>query len=132
EEDTDSIPLAPLIDIVFQLLIFFVVTYSLLQQERELTVDLPRVSDLPAVKAEPEEVIINITENGALIVQEKVWKLAELGEMLKTMTRVYSRPPSVIIRADRDVKYAYPVDVIAVCGAAGIHEIAFVTWKSPE
>lgn len=129
EEQIEGFPLAPLIDIVFMLLIFFVATYSLQQQERELNVELPLASEQPMLKAEPEELIINITEDGKIIVEYKEWKLEELKEMLKNLTRVYSKPPAVIIRADRDVKYSRTIDVLDACATAGIHTISFVTLK---
>ena len=132
EPDEGGIPLTSLLDIISQLILFFTVTYSFQQAEKQMQVRLPQSSQKEPVKMGPEQIIINIAEDGSVIVHNKKWTMEDLREALTTMCRVYSTPPVAIIRADADVKYRFTVDVLDACASSGIHTISFVTVRPTD
>ena len=60
-----TLNLTPLIDVVFLLLVFFLVATRFAEEDRELDVLLPSASEAAAVTAEPNELAINISETGS-------------------------------------------------------------------
>ena len=59
-----SLSITPLIDVVFLLLIFFLVSSRFSEEERELDLNLPSVSEALPASAQPAEMVINIDEQG--------------------------------------------------------------------
>jgi len=132
EPDEGGIPLTSVLDIVFQLLLFFTVTYSFQQEEKLMNVKLPQSSQKDTLKTGPEQIIINIAQDGTVIMHNKKRSIEELRESLTTFCRTYSAPPVAIIRADADVKYRFTVDVLDACAASGIRTISFATVKPTD
>ena len=60
----DALSLTPLIDVVFLLLIFFLVASRLSQEDMELDIPLPSAANAMPMTEEPQEMIVNIDENG--------------------------------------------------------------------
>ena len=62
-----QLPVVPLVDTVFNLLIFFLVATKVAEAERELPVMLPDASEAQAITTKPHELIINIDAEGPLL-----------------------------------------------------------------
>ena len=60
----ESLSVTPLIDVVFLLLIFFLVTSQFEQEERQMELNLPQVSEALPASAQPQELVVNISKNG--------------------------------------------------------------------
>lgn len=119
----DQLPLTPLIDIVFNLLIFFLVATKFAEAERELDVMLPDASEARAVTEKPREMFINIDAQGRYYVSQQFRSLAELQDDLN---RAYVDNPgrvSVVIRADKRCRWEYVVSAINACKKAHIRDI---------
>lgn len=122
--------LAPMIDIVFLLLIFFIVTYQFNEQEKDVDVAVPtssRGNDAPRVQG---EIVINIGKDGAVSVDGKPMTKEELGATLREILRVGgvradSQP--VRLRADADGTTQGLFEVMDVVQEAGIWNISFAT-----
>ena len=111
----DALSLTPLIDVVFLLLIFFLVASRLSQEDMELDIPLPSAANAMPMTEEPQEMIVNIDENGTILVSAKSM---ELDEFKRLLVRAVANNPlgqSVIIRADRRVPLQAPVDVMDAC-----------------
>ena len=78
----DQLPLTPLIDVVFNLLIFFLVATRFAEVERELPVALPQASEARPISARPSELFINIDAAGTYFVTGQIVSLAELDAKL--------------------------------------------------
>jgi biopolymer transport protein ExbD len=108
----------PLIDIVFVLLIFFLMASRFEQEERELKVALPEV-----VEAQPmamtQELVINIAANGRFIVSTQQYNEGQLQNLLEQSKR--NNPhQSVLIRGDSQAAWKYGVRVMGMCNKAKI------------
>ena len=111
--------LTPMIDIVFLLIIFFMVGTRFTDLEREFDVQLPAVSDAPPLTSLPDEIVVNIQKSGKLQVDGKQRSLAELETDL-IVARMRYADQIVVVRGDGEGPYQNVVDVVAVCWRAGI------------
>ena len=118
--------LAPMIDIVFLLLIFFIVTWSYARFETELDVSVPAASESEDPKRSIGEIIVNVREDGTIVVEGREETGASLFERLSAITERFE-DQAVILRGDKSVSYEHIVKTLNVCKEAGIWNIAFAT-----
>jgi len=122
-----TLSLTPLIDVVFLLLVFFLVATRFAQEDRELDVLLPTASTAAAVTSEPNEIAINITQDGHYFVGGQT--LDDTGLLLALNEAVASNPlgQTVIIRADQRVPFQFVANAMNLCNTAGIHDYTIAT-----
>ena len=120
-ETEEPIGLTPLIDMVFLLLIFFLVATSFAQEERDQRIKLPITSSPKPLSAPPKQVIINILADGSIKVGGQVYTRERLAALLN---RVAKNEPDrmVLIRADERSTFRYFAAVVALCRRVGIAE----------
>ena len=120
-EARPTIELMPLIDMVFLLLIFFLVATTFHQEERELEIALPFAKAAGPISASLREIIINVDRAGRIIVGGRATSTEALRELIEV--RVKSNPEQkVAVRGDRGTAYENVVRVLDICKAAGIQE----------
>lgn len=116
-----AVDLTPVIDIVFLLLIFFLVATTFHQTEREMKVALPTASSAAPISMALKELVVNVDEAGSIIVSGKVIDAETLRSIITTA--VANNPEQkVTIRGDRRVPYGGVVLVLDVCKAGGVRE----------
>jgi biopolymer transport protein ExbD len=114
--------LTPLIDMVFLLLIFFLVATTFREEEREMDIQLARTSAVQPLSAPPQQLIINIREDGTTVVGGREYGQAELAAVLREM--VSNHPTrEVLVRADERSIMRYFANVAALCRQAGVGEV---------
>jgi len=119
--------LTPMIDCVFQLLIFFLVATRFAEEERELDVLLPEASEAQAITAKPRETFINIDEQGRYFVSGKFITLDELQQALQQVWVNNPGRASVIIRADKRCRWEPIVAAMNACTKAHIRDYRVTT-----
>ena len=124
-----NIRLMPLIDVVFLLLIFFLVATRFAEEERELDVLLPDASEAQPLTSKPGELFINIDQQGRYYVTGKTLALDELHRTLRTAAVNNPGRVSVIIRADKRVVWSYVVAAMNACNKAKIRDYRVTTLK---
>lgn len=102
-ERSDLIDLTPMIDVVMQLIIFFMYTNQFAQVVRT-QLDLPKEPGEKRDDPEPASIVIDMTANGSLLVEGEPVTRADL--LLRVSTEVRAgeasgKPPTVLLRADR-------------------------------
>ena len=122
-----SLSLTPLIDVVFLLLIFFLVATKFEQEERELSVNLPQASEAQPAIAKPKELFVNVTADGSYFVSGKTVDAVELERILKQAWTNNPGRQKVIIRADEDSKTKHIVRVMDLCNKANIRDYHIAT-----
>jgi len=125
-----SLSLTPLIDIVFLLLIFFLVATRFAEEERELDVQLPDASEAKPLTSKPRELFINIDERGRYYVTGKMVTLSELHPILQKAWVNNPGRASVVIRADKRVAWQYVVGAMNACNKAKIRDYRVTTRES--
>ena len=123
--------MAPMIDILFLLLIFFMSASIFYQLETELSVSVPTADASRDIKREPGEIIINITPDGTIIVNQRKLALAELTTILTRLSKLYKGQP-VIIRADKKTYHEHVIKVLNACAQCDIWNISFATLKKEK
>lgn len=118
--------LAPMLDVMFNLLAFFVATQIFAQWETEIDVKLPTAETGAIPERLPGEIIINITRDGAVVVNQQTLNEAELLDLLNRVTTLF-KDQSVLIRADQATVYEHVVKVLDLCRQADVINIAFAT-----
>lgn len=120
--------LAPMLDVVFLLLIFFVVTQNIIVNEQDLKVKVPTAPKTTEEESRAiDEIIINAREeNGELIItiDREVFTRDKLLAMLKRMVAVNPNQP-VRIRGDAEMRWQKVADVIVTCSQAGVWNVSF-------
>ena len=122
--------IAPMVDILLFLLVFFILTWNFSRNEAELDVKVPAAQEGKETRRPAGEVILNVKKDGGIVMNRRPMSSEEL---LETLTRIAKLYPdqAVILRGDENVDYRFVVDVLDVCRAANIWNVAFATSK-PE
>mgnify|MGYP000042570266 CR=1 FL=1 len=124
--DPVGFQLAPMIDIVFLLLCFFVTSQLFAQWESELDIQLPTAKSAKTPQRLPGEVILNIRADGTVVVSGQTFDAEGLDRLLGRLTELFPGQPGVL-RADRATPYQHVIAVIDACRRAEIWNIAFAT-----
>jgi biopolymer transport protein ExbD len=125
-----NLSLTPLIDIVFLLLIFFLVATRFSEEEREMNVQLPDASEAKPLTSKPRELFINIDEKGRYYVTGKIVTLPQLDPILQAAWINNPGRASVVIRADKRVTWQYVVGAMNACNKAKIRDYRITTSES--
>lgn len=125
-----GINMTPLIDIVFQLLIFFLVSSRLSQQESQMALPLPVAesggdSD---PSSERPRVTLNILVDGELVLVGRRIAAAELVERLRQVVTNYGADVELRVRADREVPYRHVEPMLVACSQAGLTNVTFAVY----
>ena len=115
--------LTPLIDCVFMLIIFFMVT-TVFIKTKGLMVDLPKASS--AEQAPTKDINVVIEEDEVLVINGQKTEWEKLTETLKS-TKEALNSSNVIIQADRQVRHRLIVNVVDAARGQGIEGIVFAT-----
>jgi biopolymer transport protein ExbD len=126
----DNLTMTPLIDVVFNLLIFFLVAPGLAEAERELDVMLPEASEARPLTSKPHEMFINIDRDGRYYVTRTAINLAELDQVLKTAWANNQGHQTVVIRADKRCRWEFVVAAMNACNTAHIHDYRVTTREN--
>lgn len=119
--DSPDIELTPIIDMVFLLLIFFLVTTTFHQVEREMQIALPETESAGPISVALRELIVNVTESGSVVVAGRDHTIDELRDVVR---RAVDANPGqkVTIRGDRGASYGSIARVLDVCKSSGVSE----------
>lgn len=129
-EESAEIPLAPMIDIMFLLLCFFVVSQIHAQYESELDITLPTAESSQPPKHLAGDIVINVKKNGSYVILGEQHSADAIGTKLMTLASYFPGQP-VIIRGDRDARHEDVVRILDQCRAADIWNISIATME-PE
>jgi len=121
-----SFQMAPLMDIVFLILIWFISASIYSKWETKISVKVPTSVTGKYSKRTPGEVILNITDKGKIFMNSIEVSGQRLTKLLKDLTKIFPYQP-IIIRADENTPYKYTVKVLDICKISGINVISFAT-----
>ncbi|HEX4630761.1 MAG TPA: biopolymer transporter ExbD [Chthoniobacterales bacterium] len=123
-----GIQLAPLVDVLLLLLIFFLLTFNAARSENELDVKVPKASSAKEKTTTMGDVVVNVKADGNVVVNRRTLSTAELSEMMKNLVQLYP-DQAVVIRGDEAGAYKNIVGVLNICSEAGVTNVAFATAK---
>ncbi len=119
-----------LIDVVFLLLIFFMVTTTF-EKQAKLKIQLPEATEKVNPQAQ-EQVVISISQKGSIYVNNNELlnsKYDSIANSLKQIIRGDEKPP-IVIRADADAAHKHVVTVMDVLADLGFTSVSIATTPS--
>jgi len=131
-EEDPEFQIAPMIDILLVLLVFFmsIATEQVLQVNKEVILPVAKEAKPPDEKeGKKSELMVNLTwsdigNTGSIIVDEKTIDPSLLQELIRKKKEI-NPDLRVIIRADKRAKYSYVRSIMVAMGAAGVPNVTF-------
>jgi biopolymer transport protein ExbD len=125
EEKLQDVDISPLIDMVFILLIFFMVSTTF---QKDMQLELERPSASNATKASSKVIKVYIDKFGDIYVDQQPVKVWAIQGKIRDMMRM-STSKSVLVVTDNNVQAQRLIDVIDQCRSAGAKDVAVATDK---
>lgn len=132
EDEPPALNLIPMIDIMFNVIIFFLVTSTFASLERDIPLRVPEVVDKGALTEAPERRVVNVFRDGRITLDDAAVTLDELVARLARMREQYA-DLGVLVRGDAHGEFEPIARVLNACKQAGIQELGIsVRPLSPD
>ena len=114
--DEPQLNLTPMIDVVFLLIIFFMVGARFTEEshDQQFDVELPTASPVQAMSREPDPLVVSVARTGRIMISNRELSMEQLHAELKKAKAAYA-DQAVLIRGDGEGRYQAVVDVMNVC-----------------
>ncbi len=127
DEDTHGLAMAPLIDVVFLLLVFFLVATTFYEEEKDIQVQLPDATEGAPRQAALSMVVVNIRQSGIIVINERIHTLEQAGALIaEALER--NADLSVVVRCDRSAVHEHFVRVLNTCERLGVKNVSVATF----
>jgi biopolymer transport protein TolR len=123
-----QINVTPLVDVMLVLLVIFMVTAPIIQQGVQVNLPQAKAGAIPGTE---ELLVVTISKNGKVYLNDNSMSLAELGDKLRAIRKLQA-DKQVYLRADQDVRYGLVMKTIAEIKQAGIERLGMVTRPSAD
>ncbi|MCM8809145.1 MAG: biopolymer transporter ExbD [Candidatus Omnitrophica bacterium] len=119
-----EINLTPMVDVIFQLIIFFMLSSSFIMQPG-IKIKLPKAETTDIIKQ--KEIFVNITEDGKIYFKGKIVNLIDFEKNLREEIKDQKENIILIVKGDKDAKHGVIVSVMDKARKCGIERIAVAT-----
>ena len=123
DDDMPAINLTPMLDIVFNLIIFFMVGTRFVDAEKRVDVKVPQVKHGENLTAVPDKRIVNVYKGGQIALDKRDLSLDQLVAQLGSDRR-QNPGMEITIRGDGESSFQHVASVLAGCSSAGIKNIS--------
>ena len=124
--DDASINLTPMIDVVFLLVIFFMVGSKFSDAESRIEVNVPNLSEMQAITRLPDERVVAISIDGTISLDDSTVTLAQLTERLRSEHQNYPGL-RVAVRGEATGSLQQTVEVLHAVRSSGVEKIGIST-----
>ncbi|NLF32644.1 MAG: biopolymer transporter ExbD [Planctomycetes bacterium] len=118
-----TIQMAPMIDIVFLLICFYLLVAQLITAQSDPAVQLPTMTSPLAALEQPAELVVNLRDDGTVLVSNQPLDAAGLRAVLSASVAEADPSLRVVIRADRRQEYRRLHAVMAICRELNIRQV---------
>ena len=129
-QESPKVDLTPMIDVVFLLLIFFMISTTFIERPG-LSIDLPH-SNSEQLKLNKKEVQVYLAENGNIYLQREKVTLDELLLHLESFPSVVTKKMTFLLMADKSARHGKVVQLMDAAKMAGFGNLAIATDKKQE
>ena len=128
-----TLDLTPLIDVVFLLLIFFMVSTTF-DKQTQLKVDLPEASEQAAEDQEKDQIAITIDAQGHFYINDEELITHDLDTLMRAMTKISGDRTDlpVLVSSDKQAPFQAAIMVMDAVGQLGMSRLSFVAQQTPE
>ena len=123
-----SVEITPLIDIVFLLVIFFVVT-SKIEPNQYLTLDLPQSESFSSSLVNNSQNII-LLESGVFVVNNQEFTMADIDKLLAGVAATFSREEVIVLSIEKKVFHEWIISLMDGLQALGFQNIQIKTYTN--
>jgi len=133
-EEEIGFQVASMIDIVFLLLIFFIVASQLQDLELEKQVSLPIADSAQTKKSEGvQEILINVLSNGVVKVSGSELPMEKLAEELRKVADSSDKSEKkILIRGDKNAHYGRMMRIMRSCAQAGLWNVSYAAFQEQQ
>ena len=121
-DETPPLNLTAMLDVMFLLIIFFVLNTKFLDEERQIEVRVPHVADRGNLSAAPQSKTVNISRDGTITLDQTRVTLEELTARLVS-ARARSGSVGVVVRGDGQGEFQQVAAVLNACKQAGVADL---------
>ncbi|MEM0925953.1 MAG: biopolymer transporter ExbD [Planctomycetota bacterium] len=125
-----SINLTPMIDVVFLLVIFFMVGSKFSESESRISVSVPTVGPVSAAAQTPDERVVEVIDDGRLLLDGQPVTPEQMMETLRSLVQGYP-DLSVVVRANSDRSLQSFADAVHRVRASGVEKIGMAVKSDP-
>jgi biopolymer transport protein ExbD len=121
-DEQPSMNLTSMIDVMFLLVIFFMVGTKFSDTERNVSIRVPQVTSTGPMSAAPQKRVINVYTDGRISLDRQPVTLAELKSKLQEARKEYAHL-GVVVRGDARTVHQNVASVLAACREAGVTDL---------
>ena len=122
QDEQPTLNMTPMIDVVFLLLIFFMVATRFAEMERDIELELPEVAATQTLDSAPKQRVVMVHDDGRVTLDRNEVLLPELTQKLSLAKQEYPRL-SVVIRGDASCAFQHVAATLAACKEAHISDL---------
>ena len=122
QDEQPTLNLTPMIDVVFLLIIFFMVATKFSERERDIELELPEVAVASALTSAPKQRVVTVTRAGQIALDGEEVSIAGLTRRLAAAQSEYPNT-SVVIRGDAACAFQHVAATLAACKDANITDL---------
>ncbi len=123
-----TINLTPMIDVVFLLVIFFMVGSKFSEAESQIKVNVPSVGEMQSITRVPDERIVAIGIDGTITLDDTPLSLSELTQTLRQQHENYPGL-KIAVRGEAEGSQQQLVDVLQAVRISGVDQIGIATRR---
>ncbi len=121
--------IAPMVDILLVLLVFFIVTWNFSLSEKELDVKIPTATNSKDTDPYVGQVVVNVKTDGSIVFNRQPISAEDLVAKLRELAKLYP-DQAVILRGDQNADLQIIFNVLDICRQANIWNVAFATAQT--
>jgi len=129
ETAPEDFQMAPMIDMVFLLLVFFMCVSSLARADRALPVELPESRESKVPEETRNRATVTVLADGRIAIGADTMDAVELDRRLRAAL-AGNAALRFEVRADRDVPFGEVKKILRTCAEAGAYEIIYATHQA--
>ena len=129
-DEQPTLNLTPMIDIVFLLIIFFMVGTKFTELERKISLKVPQVVDRGALTAAPERKVVNVYRDGTITLDGAMVSIDQLTPRLAAARAQYS-DLGVLVRGDAKGEFQGVAAVLNACKQAEVRDLGISVRLTP-
>lgn len=130
-DEEPTLNLTPMLDVVFNLLLFFLAATTFAKEEVELDLRLPQAASGQRAAVETKELVINLLADGRLSVDGRTVTMEALRQKLEAAQKRDGKQ-SVLVRGDRAAQFGLGIQVLDACRLAKIGKVDFAALPEPK
>lgn len=130
-DEEPTLNLTPMLDVVFNLLLFFLAATTFAKEEVELDLRLPQAASGQKAQVEAKEIVVNLMADGRMQVDGRAVTLEALRQKLEAAQKRDAKQ-SVLVRGDRAAQFGLGIQVLDACRLAKIGKVEFAALPEPK